>query len=71
MSHTGRAKIIVILKINDQEPADPTQQQKRATARSSEQNDKNIRESLSSGLSYYGCTLTVKFRVWVTTALLT
>jgi hypothetical protein len=44
MSHTGRAKIIVILKINDQEPADPTQQQKMATARSSEQNDKNIRE---------------------------
>jgi hypothetical protein len=44
MSHTGRAKIIVILKINDQEPADPTQQQKRATARSSEQNDRNIRE---------------------------
>jgi hypothetical protein len=44
MSHTGRAKIIVILKMNDQEPADPTQQQKMATARSSEQNDKNIRE---------------------------
>jgi hypothetical protein len=44
MSQTGRAKNIVSLKMNSHESVVPSQQQKRATARSSEQNDRNIRE---------------------------